>query len=125
MVHMSSTRISAGASNVKALTDFVSSLRRNDARGADAALAEIKLKANEFGRGYRKALLGMRTALFDKNVDSLIFKFIEGQVPTKHRKEILREFREKRNSPLATDSEKGFFSAWRDVLRILEATKKS
>ena len=122
---MNLSRVSAGAANVKALTEFVSSLKSKDPRGADAALAEIKLKSNEFGRGYRRALVGMRTALFDKNVDSLIFKLVEGEVPTKHKKEILRELREKRNSPLATESEKGFFAAWRDVVRALDATKSS
>ncbi|MBU7004124.1 MAG: hypothetical protein HXS50_01060, partial [Theionarchaea archaeon] len=85
----------------------------------------IKLRDNEFGRGYRKALLGMRIALFEKNVDSLIYKTLKGGMLVKDRREIQNEFRNRRNTPFASEYEKGFYAAWKDVLRLVDTNLKA
>jgi hypothetical protein len=122
---MAAKRLAGGSSNIEALNSFVSALVGEDPRSADAALEAIKLKENEFGRGYRKALIGMRTALFEKNVDSLIYKAIKGGMLAKDRREIQNEFRNRRNTPFASEHEKGFYAAWKDVLRLVGTNLKS
>ena len=122
---MSAKRLAAGADNIETLTEFVSALNSNNARAADSALGALKLRDNDFGKGYRKALTGMRTALFEKNVDSLIYKVLKGGLPAKDRKEIRSEFRTRRKTPFVSDVEKGFYAAWKDVLRIIGSAAKS
>jgi len=122
---MPAKRLAAGTENVEVLARFVSALTSGDARGSDSALSALKLRDNEFGRGYRRALIGMRTALFDASVDSLIYKVVKGGLLAKERREIRNEFRERRKTPFASDMEKGFYAAWKDVLRIIEAGGKS
>lgn len=121
---MSAKRLAAGADNIETLTEFVSALTSNNARAADSALDALKLRDNDFGKGYRKALTGMRTALFEKNVDSLIFKVLKGGLLAKDRKEIRNEFRTRRKTPFVSDVEKGFYAAWKDVLRIIGSAAK-
>ena len=122
---MAARRIAGGSSNIDSLQEFVSALISEDSRGADTALESIKLKDNDVGRGYRRALLGMRSALFDNNVDSLIFKILKGGMLAKDRRELQNEFRTRRNTPFASDDEKGFYAAWKDVLRLVGASTKS
>ena len=122
---MAAKRLAGGSDNIDALNTFVSALVGEDPRSADAALESIKLRDNEFGRGYKKALVGMRTAFFEKNVDSLIFKSIKGGMLTKDRKEIQNEFRARRKTPFASEGEKGFYAAWKDVLRLVGTNLKS
>lgn len=122
---MAARRIAGGSDNIEALDKFVSALITGDSRSADASLDSIKLKDNEFGRGYRKALVGMRIALFDGNVDSLIFKVTRGGMLAKDRRELQNEFRTRRKTSFASDSEKGFYAAWRDVLRLVGTQMKS
>jgi hypothetical protein len=122
---MAAKRLAGGSTNIEALNDFVSALIAEDTRSADSALEAIKLKENEFGRGYRKALLGMRVALFEKNVDSLIYKTLKGGMLVKDRREIQTEFRSRRNTPFASEFEKGFYAAWKDVLRLVDTNFKS
>jgi hypothetical protein len=122
---MAAKRLAGGSTNIDTLNEFVSALIAEDTRSADAALEGIKLKDNEFGRGYRKALLGMRIALFEKNVDSLIYKTLKGGMLVKDRKDIQTEFRSRRNTPFASEHEKGFYAAWKDVLRLVDTNLKS
>jgi len=123
--HMAARRLAGGASNIEALTKFVSALASEDAKATDAALEAIQLKDTDFGRGYMKALAGMRISLFEKNVDSLIFRILKGSLPGKQKREIMNEFRRRRNAPFVKEYEKGFHAAWKDVLRILEPKEKS
>jgi len=122
---MAARRLAGGAGNIEALTKFVSALAAEDAKATDAALEAIKLKDTEFGRGYMKALAGMRISLFEKNVDALIFRILKGNLPGKQKREIVNEFRTRRKAPFAKEYEKGFLAAWKDVLRILEPKEKS
>ena len=122
---MAAKRIAGGAGNIEALSDFVKALVSNDSRAADSALDSIKLKDNEFGRGYMKALTGMRSSLFGDNVDSLIFKILKGGMLAKERRDVQAEFRERRKIPFAPDSEKGYCAAWKDVLRLIDQEMKS
>jgi hypothetical protein len=122
---MSAKRIAGGSENIRALGDFVKALVSGDSRGADSALDAIKLRDNEFGRGYMKALTGMRSSLFGDNVDSLIFKILKGGMLAKERTSVQREFRERRKIPFAPDFEKGYSAAWKDVLRLVDQELKS
>lgn len=122
---MAAKRIAGGSDNIQALSDFVTALISDDSRSADAALNAMNLKDNDFGRGYRKALVGMRIALFDRNVDSLIYKCLKGGMLAKERRQIQNEFRARRKTPFASDAEKGFYAAWKDVLRVVSANLKS
>ncbi len=122
---MAARRLAGGSSNVETLTKFVSSLVSQDAKGAEAALEAIKLKDTEFGRGYRKALEGMRISVFEKNVDSLIFRILAGSFTGKQKREMVSEFRRRRNAPFVREYEKGFHAAWKDVLSILEPKEKA
>jgi len=122
---MAAKRLAGGSGNIDALKSFVSALVGDDSRSADSALESIKLKDNNFGRGYRKALVGMRTAYFEKNVDSLIYKTVKGGMLAKTRKQIQAEFRDRRNTPFAPEDEKGFYAAWKDVLRLIGNELKS
>ncbi len=122
---MAAKRIAGGAGNIQALSDFVTALIQRDARAADSALDSIRLKDNEFGRGYMRALTGMRNSLFGENVDSLIFKILKGGMLAKERKDVQREFRDRRKISFAPDSEKGYSAAWKDVLRLMDQQMKS
>ena len=122
---MAAKRIAGGSENIQALSDFVNALISENSRSADAALEAMKLKDNDFGRGYRKALMGMRTAFFERNVDSLIYKCLKGGMLAKERRQIQNEFRAKRKTPFASDVERGFYAGWKDVLRVVAANLKS
>jgi hypothetical protein len=122
---MSAKRIAGGAGNIEALMDFVSALNSGDARAADQALGAMKLRDNEFGSGYRRALVGMRTAHLEKNVDSLIYKSLKGGLLVRQRKELRNEFRARRQTPFVSETEKGYFAAWKDVLRIIDSLGKT
>lgn len=122
---MAAKRLAGGSGNIQALNGFVSALIEDDSRSADSGLEAIKLKDNDFGRGYRRALVGMRTAYFEKNIDSLIYKSIKAGMLAKVRREIQIEFRDRRNTPFASEYEKGFFAAWKDVLRLIGNELKS
>lgn len=122
---MAAKRIAGGTGNIEALNEFVKGLVSDDPRAADGALESIKLKDNEFGRGYRRALVGMRSALFGGNVDSLIYKILKAGMLAKERREVQNEFRERRKIPFVADSEKGYCAAWKDVLRLLDQQLKA
>ncbi len=120
---MATKRLAGGSDNLKALTEFVSSLGAEDIRATDLALERIQLRDSGFGRGYQKALIGMKTSMLEKNVDSLIYKSLKGTMSAKQRREILNDFRARRKAPFTSDEEKGFHAAWKDVLRIIETMK--
>ncbi len=121
---MAPKRIAAGQKNLKALKEFVAALMKEDTLEASSALGKLKLKDNDFGRGYRKALAGMKSVVSDQEVDSLTYKCIKGHLSKEEKKELRKEFSGKRNMAFAAKDEQGFFAAWKDVLKLIDTTKK-
>jgi hypothetical protein len=122
---MPAKRIAAGKQNLKALRDFVTALSEGDSQAADSALGRIKLKDTDFGKGYRKALSGMKISIDDGNVDSLMHKCLNGHLTKERRNELRREFSDRRKTPFAPKAERGYFAAWKDVLRLVDSIQKS
>ncbi len=102
----------------EALRAFILSLtsgRYAEAERALNSLVKRLEKKGEWGRGYLQALRGMLNAR--KSGDKYAFS-ITLEEETSELKRLRREFRGHTRAKGHSDYDKGFFSAWRDVVSI-------
>jgi len=71
---------------------------------------KVSLGRNEWGRGYLAALTGILTATRSKD-DKYVFM---NRIPREKEKlqEVAEEFKRRVESPVSSDFDRGFFSAW-------------
>ena len=106
---------------LKAFLISLSSGRYADAERALDSLVKRLEKRGEWGRGYLQALKGMLNArrTGDKHAFYLTLEEEAGEL-----RRLRREFREHTRARGHTDYDKGFFSAWKDVISIALELKR-
>jgi hypothetical protein len=77
----------------------------------------LNLRKNEWGKGYLTALAGILAAARSKD-DKYVFM---NRIPREKRKlhEIVEEFKHRVESPVSSEFDKGFFSAWFLLVKFL------
>ncbi|AFN04165.1 hypothetical protein PFDSM3638_06930 [Pyrococcus furiosus DSM 3638] len=98
---------------------FLRALLRRDFDKAKSHLDKLQKlvkEEDEWGRGYLKALNGFMSAIKDNDTDSLIIMLLNN--PDEERiKEFLRNFEEIKNQEFRDDYEKGYYTAWVELLQ--------
>ena len=95
---------------------------QKDVRGAREKLEEILRgfdSRDDFWKGYRLALQGMVAALEAGDELTVMRRIVEGRYPPENMRELMEQMRSRISQPFRSDEERGFDSAWVQVLQIL------
>ena len=97
---------------------FLRALMRRDFNKAKSHLEKLtKMVGNdEWGRGYTKAINGFISALKDNDTDALIVQLVK-EVNHERAKQLLLHFEEILNHEFRDEYEKGYYTAWIELLR--------
>ena len=104
------------------LRSFVDLMLQKDVRGAREKLEEIIRgfdSRDDFWKGYRLALQGMVAALEAGDELTVMRRIVEGRYPPENMRELMEQMRSRISQPFRSDEERGFDSAWVQVLQIL------
>lgn len=76
------------------------------------------LSKTEFNKGYSKAINGIVTSMEKNDRDSIICKIVSKEIEKRDLKKLLLESTKRASESFRTDEEKGFETAWTDILSI-------
>lgn len=99
---------------------LVSYLENGDMKKARENYLQIAedLGDTEFKKGYAKAINGIVTSMEKNDRDSIICRVVSKEFDKRDIKKLLLESTKKASDAFRTDEEKGFETAWIDVLSI-------
>ncbi|HOM95473.1 MAG: hypothetical protein GX941_02130 [Candidatus Methanofastidiosa archaeon] len=99
---------------------LVSYLDNGDVKKAKENYLQIAehLGDAEFNKGYSKAINGIVTSIEKNDRDSIIYKIVSKEIDKRDLKKLLLESTKKTSDIFRTEEERGFETAWVDVLSI-------
>ena len=99
---------------------LVSYLENGDVKKARENYLQIAedLGETEFKKGYAKAINGIVTSMEKNDRDSIICKIVSKEFDKRNLKKLLLEATKRSSDAFRTEEEKGFETAWVDVLSI-------
>ena len=99
---------------------LVSYLENGDMKKARENYLQIAehLGDSEFNKGYAKAINGVVTSMEKNDRDSIICKVVSKEFEKRELKKLLLESTKRASDVFRTEEEKGFETAWVDLLSI-------
>ncbi len=99
---------------------LVSYLDNGDVKKAKENYLQIaeQLGGAEFNKGYSKAINGIVTSMEKNDRDSIICKIVAKEIDKRDLKKLLLESTKRASDTFRTEEEKGFETAWVDILSI-------
>lgn len=99
---------------------LVSYLDNGDVKKAKENYLQIAehLGDAEFNKGYSKAINGIVTSIEKNDRDSIIYKIVSKEIDKRDLKKLLLESTKKTSDIFRTEEERGFETAWVDILSI-------
>ncbi len=104
------------------LRPFVDLMLQKNVKGAREKLEEMARgfdSADDFWKGYRLALQGMLAALEAGDELTVVRRIVEGRYSPENMRELMEQMRDRISQPFRSAEERGFDSAWAQVLLIL------
>lgn len=104
------------------LRPFVGLMLQKNVKGAKEKLEEMVRgfdSADDFWKGYRLALQGMLAALETGDELTVVRRIVEGRYSPESMRELMKQMRDRISQPFRSAEERGFDSAWVQVLQIL------
>ena len=102
---------------LKLLVSYLDNADMKKARENYLQIAE-HLGNTEFNKGYSKAINGIVTSMEKNDRDSIICKIVSKEIEKRDLKKLLLESTKRASEAFRTDEEKGFETAWTDILSI-------
>lgn len=110
------------------MKSFAEALRRKNARIAREKLERIVKSLDmrdEYWRGYRRALEGMVAAMESGDELPLLRQLVDKRYPDDKVRELVEKMRVKVSQNFRPRDEKGFYTAWIEVLQAFGEGKRS
>lgn len=101
---------------------FVDAILEKDAKKARERFEEIDRRldpSDEFWRGYRLALHGIVAAIEAGDELMVIRRILEGRYPRENIQELIKQMNDRLSNAFRPKDERGFNTAWVDVLQII------